>query len=167
MTSTLIALCLWAFVTAAASLRLPAAPAIACLAVGLLPFSLWSWRQISLDLRKRHALALAAGLVGITDARFAHFQASAGIVLDPAQRTLTLSLGKEAKRYRYADVREWRINAEAGELQLWMRDAQTPTWNIAMPIEQTRRDWSNYLKALIDQDQTAPSRISAIDYAMH
>ncbi len=155
MTPTLIALCTWAFVASVASLSLSTGPSIACLSAGLMPFCLWSWRQIRRDLRERRALASVAGIANIRHARFSHFQSSTGIVLNPAQRTLTLSSGSQAKRYRYADVREWKIKPQTEELQFWMHDAEQAAWHIAMPIEQTQRDWAGYLL------KELPMRISA------
>lgn len=167
MALTLIPLSLWALLMSIASVTLPVKSGLLALATGLLPFGLWSWRQLRLDERRRHALKCAAGIIDITRARFAHFEGATGIVLDPDARRLTVSIGTRTGRYDFAQVRKWQINAPTQELSLWLHDTENPAWHVAMSGEQTRGLWAGYLGQQIDEGRKPAPRVQALDYAAH
>ena len=167
MTPTLISLSAWALLMSVARIVLRGASALAGLLAALGPLGLWCWRQIRLDERRRHAFKMAAGLIAITHARFAHFESGAGIVLDPGLGMLTLSLDGLARRYAYADVRRWHIDPQTHELRVWVADAELPSWQIPMAAELTRRSWAESLKQQIDEGRRLAPPVKALDYAAH
>lgn len=155
--------------------------ALATLAIAWGPGGLLAWFLVN---RANGRNALREGVLreaGIAPGRgFDHTEGGSGIALNPTAKTLSLWADGCAKRYDYAEVREWVAQYEkAGEivgvglqgamaagganfragraakantgLFVTVRDVEHPKWRVAMRDKTTQARWMEILRQEINE----------------